>query len=76
MLISLLLILKVPIYVTAAALAITTAYYSDRYGKRSPFVIGFMLVIMAGFIICISTAGKSPGAVYAGVFIAVCGTLH
>lgn len=70
---SLFLFLQVPIYVVAAALAVTGAYFSDRHGQRSPFIIGFMVAIGVGFIICIAASGKAPGAVYAGVFIAVCG---
>ncbi|KAM5440034.1 hypothetical protein McanMca71_004966 [Microsporum canis] len=67
-------LLTVPIYVTAATLAVIVAFYSDRTGKRSPFVIGCMSLIGIGFIICISAAGRGvPGVVYAGVFIAICG---
>ncbi|EGD87719.1 hypothetical protein H112_04185 [Trichophyton rubrum D6] len=67
-------LLTVPIYVTAATLAVVIAFYSDRSGKRSPFVIGCMCLIGIGFIICISAAGRGvPGVVYAGVFIAICG---
>ncbi|EFE43420.1 hypothetical protein TRV_01805 [Trichophyton verrucosum HKI 0517] len=67
-------LLTVPIYVTAATLAVVVAFYSDRSGKRSPFVIGCMCLIGIGFIICISAAGRGvPRVVYAGVFIAICG---
>ncbi|KAF2968781.1 hypothetical protein GQX73_g4834 [Xylaria multiplex] len=64
-------LLTVPIYVTAALLAIVVAYFSDRVGKRSPFVVTCMCAILVGFILCISTS--NPGAVYAGVFIAAAG---
>ncbi|KAI0442473.1 major facilitator superfamily domain-containing protein [Xylaria telfairii] len=64
-------LLTVPIYVTAAILAIVVAYFSDRVGKRSPFVVTCMLAILLGFILCISTS--KPGVVYAGVFIATAG---
>ncbi|KAI0200316.1 major facilitator superfamily domain-containing protein [Astrocystis sublimbata] len=63
-------LLTVPIYVTAAILAVLVAYFSDRVGKRSPFVIVCLLAILLGFILCI-TGG--PGVVYAGVFIATAG---
>ncbi|KAK2731984.1 hypothetical protein FQN57_003045 [Myotisia sp. PD_48] len=67
-------LLTVPIYVTAAALAVIGAWFSDRKGQRSPFILGFMVAIGVGFIICISASGRGlPGVVYAGVFIAVCG---
>ncbi|KAI0539229.1 major facilitator superfamily domain-containing protein [Xylaria digitata] len=64
-------LLTVPIYVTAALLAIVVAYFSDRVGKRSPFVVTCMCAILVGFILCISTS--NPSAVYAGVFIAAAG---
>ncbi|KAL1604917.1 hypothetical protein SLS60_004458 [Paraconiothyrium brasiliense] len=61
-------LLTVPIYITASVLAVGTAWVSDRYGRRSPFILvclGFMAI---GFIMCLSTG--TPGVVYAGVFIA------
>ncbi|KAI0515276.1 major facilitator superfamily domain-containing protein [Xylaria bambusicola] len=64
-------LLTVPIYVTASILAVVVAYFSDRVGKRSPFVIGCLIVILVGYILCISTG--TPGVVYAGVFIAAAG---
>jgi MFS family permease len=65
---------QVPIYVTAAVVAVIGAFFSDRRGTRSPFIIGFMCMIGIGFIICIAAAGRGlPGLVYAGVFIAVVG---
>ncbi|PGH20341.1 hypothetical protein AJ80_03609 [Polytolypa hystricis UAMH7299] len=67
-------LLTVPIYVTAAVIAVVGAYFSDRTGQRSPFILGFMSMVAVGFIICISASGRGvPGVVYAGVFIAVCG---
>ncbi|KAK7698164.1 hypothetical protein SLS64_012839 [Diaporthe eres] len=57
-------LMTVPIYVTAAILAVIFAYLSDRAGKRSPFIIPFL---------CISTdPTKHPRVVYGGVFIIVC----
>ncbi|KAI8635436.1 MFS general substrate transporter [Xylariaceae sp. FL1651] len=64
-------LLTVPIYITAAILAVVIAYFSDRVGKRSPFVITCMFAILIGFVLCISTS--NPGVVYAGVFIATAG---
>ncbi|KAH8160043.1 hypothetical protein CIB48_g8197 [Xylaria polymorpha] len=62
-------LLTVPIYVTAAILAIVVAYFSDRVGKRSPFVVVCMLAILLGFILCISTS--KPGVVSAGMAIQI-----
>ncbi|KAI1827963.1 major facilitator superfamily domain-containing protein [Xylaria intraflava] len=64
-------LLTVPIYIVAAILAVVAAYFSDRVGKRSPFVVASMTAILVGFILCISTS--NPGVVYAGVFIATSG---
>ncbi|KAI9747049.1 MAG: hypothetical protein M1835_002248 [Candelina submexicana] len=67
-------LLTVPIYIVAAALAVAVAWFSDRRGVRSPFILACMVPIGIGFIICISASGRGiPGLVYAGVFIAVCG---
>ncbi|KAI3397138.1 hypothetical protein diail_11199 [Diaporthe ilicicola] len=66
-------LMTVPIYVTAAILAVIFAYLSDRTGKRSPFIIGFLCVMIIGFAMCISTdPTKNPRVVYGGVFIIVC----
>ncbi|KAI4221043.1 MAG: hypothetical protein L6R36_007171 [Xanthoria steineri] len=68
-------LLTVPIYITAAVLAVAVAWFSDRSGQRSPYIFSCMCAIGIGFIICIgaSAHGGAPGAVYAGIFIAVCG---
>ncbi|KAG8528623.1 uncharacterized protein KY384_006310 [Bacidia gigantensis] len=68
-------LLTVPIYITAAVLAIGVAWTSDRTGQRSPYIFTCMCAILIGFIICISASahGGVPGVVYAGIFIAVCG---
>lgn len=61
-------LLTVPIYITASVLAVVTAWVSDRYGKRSPFILVCLGIMAVGFIMCLSTG--TPGVVYAGVFIA------
>ncbi|KAL9007974.1 MAG: hypothetical protein Q9173_006854 [Seirophora scorigena] len=68
-------LLTVPIYITAAILAVAVAWFSDRSGQRSPYIFSCMCAIGVGFIICISASahGGVPGVVYAGIFIAVCG---
>lgn len=62
--------MTVPIYVTAAILAVVTAYFSDRVGKRSAFIVPFLCIMIVGFSMCISTS--NPNVVYAGVFISAC----
>ncbi|TKA82237.1 hypothetical protein B0A49_00422 [Cryomyces minteri] len=63
-------LLTVPIYITASILAVATAWTSDRAGKRSPFIFGYMCILAIGFVMCISST--KPGVIYAGVFIAAC----
>lgn len=41
--------MTVPIYITAAILAVIVAYISDRVGKRSPFIVGFLCMMIVGF---------------------------
>jgi len=62
--------MTVPIYITAAILAVVVAYCSDKVGKRSPFIFGFLIMMAVGFIMCVST--RNPKVVYGGVFIAAC----
>ncbi|KAL3963067.1 hypothetical protein ACCO45_000071 [Purpureocillium lilacinum] len=63
-------LMTVPIYITAAILAVIVAYCSDRVGKRSPFMITLMCIMAVGFAMCISSS--NPKVVYGGVFIAAC----
>lgn len=42
-------LMTVPIYGTAAVLSVVVAYLSDKAGKRSPFIICLMFVILAGY---------------------------
>lgn len=72
-------LLTIPIYVTAAVLAILVCWLSDKAAKRGasrwPYVFVPMVVILIGFVMAISASAKGgvPGVVYAGVFIATCG---
>jgi MFS family permease len=63
-------LLTVPIYITASVLAVAVAYMSDKYGKRSPFILVCLGIMAVGFIMCIATT--TPGVVYAGVFLVAC----
>lgn len=42
-------LMTVPIYITASILAVIGAYFSDKVGKRSPFVISLLFVMVVGF---------------------------
>ncbi|KAH8703055.1 MFS nicotinic acid transporter Tna1 [Talaromyces proteolyticus] len=67
-------LLTLPIYITAAIVSVIAALFSDKAGQRSPFILGFFLCIIAGFIICIVSSGRGvPGVVYFGTFLAVVG---
>ncbi|KAK4220965.1 high-affinity nicotinic acid transporter [Podospora fimiseda] len=61
-------LMTIPIYATAAILGIVVSYFADRVGKRSPFIIGPLLFMLIGFLICITCT--KPHVVYAEVFIA------
>lgn len=63
-------LLTVPIYITASVLAIAVAWWSDRVGKRYPFILTCLCIMAVGFIMCV--ASSTPGVIYAGVFIAAC----
>jgi len=63
-------LLTVPIYITASVLAVAVAWYSDRKGKRYPFILICLCIMAVGFIMCVSSS--TPGVIYAGVFIAAC----
>lgn len=72
-------LLTIPIYITAAVLAVVLCWLSDRGVRRGAarwvYVFVPMCVILVGFVMTIaaSAVGGVPGVVYAGIFIAVCG---
>lgn len=51
--------MTIPIYITASILAVLFAYISDRVGKRSPFIVGFLCIMVVGFTmyVTLSTGG-------------------
>lgn len=51
--------MTVPIYVAAAILAVIFAYLSDRVGKRSPFIIPFLCVMIIGFAMYVVTSSAT-----------------
>ncbi|KAF5359888.1 hypothetical protein D9756_002947 [Leucocoprinus leucothites] len=58
-------------YIPSAALTAIVAFVSDRMKIRGPFVLGFMPIAMAGFIIAIVSEGT--GARYAALFLIAIG---
>ncbi|KAL5362166.1 MFS general substrate transporter [Aspergillus floccosus] len=67
-------LLTVPIYITAAIVAVLSAAISDRIGQRSPLLFLHLSCIIVGFIICLAASGRGvPGVVYFGIFLTVVG---
>ncbi|KAB5511617.1 major facilitator superfamily transporter [Coniochaeta sp. 2T2.1] len=57
-------LMTVPIYITAAILAVVFAWISDKVGKRSPFMVGFLLMMLVGFSMALGSS--NPKVVYGG----------
>lgn len=67
-------LLTIPVYITACIASITVAYFSDRTGLRSPFILGGYCLMLIGFIMAVSANPVTkPGVVYAGVYIVALG---
>ena len=67
-------LLTIPIYVSAAVIAVLVCWLSDRAAKagrsRSKYIIGCMIAIITGYVLAIAgSAGHVPGVVYAGELI-------
>ncbi|KAH7928130.1 MFS general substrate transporter [Leucogyrophana mollusca] len=65
-------LLTVPPYVVATACTITAAYYSDKLGIRSPFILAGLVACVVGYLINISDA--PAGVKYFGTFFCVAGS--
>ncbi len=67
-------LMSIPVYVVASIVSVVQAWFSDRFGRRSPFLVVNFLTMLVGFCIAIGCDPVSqPGAIYAGVFIAASG---
>jgi hypothetical protein len=62
----------VPVFVFAAIVLLVSAYYSDKYKVRSPFIFAGECMALVGFIINITNAPR--GAKLFGMFLAVAGS--
>ncbi len=49
-------LLTVPIYITASILAVVVAWFSDRAGKRSLFILPLLAFMAVGFIMFVFTS--------------------
>ncbi|QFZ28711.1 putative uncharacterized transporter [Clavispora lusitaniae] len=67
-------LMSAPIYVVAAVFSIAQAFWSNRNGYRSPFLIFNFLCMAVGYTIALAIdPRKNPHAVYAGLYIAALG---
>ncbi|GEQ69381.1 hypothetical protein JCM33374_g3052 [Metschnikowia sp. JCM 33374] len=67
-------LMSVPIYVVATFCSIVQAWYSDRVGLRSPFLIFNQACLIAGYGICICVDPQQhPGVVYGACYIIALG---
>lgn len=64
-------LMSVPPYVAGCIATIAGGYAADRAQKRGPFMMGFCLVAIIGFVLLIST--HHAPVQYVGTFFAVCG---
>lgn len=65
-------LMTVPVYVLACFCTICGSLASDKVGQRGPFIMGFTLISITGFVLLISSA--APRTQYAGTFLAAAGT--
>jgi len=66
-------LMTVPVYALACFCTICGSLASDKVGQRGPFIMGFALIAIAGFVMLISSA--APRIQYAGTFLAASGRL-
>jgi cyanate permease len=64
-------ILSTPPTIFAVIMSITTGIVADRLHMRSPFIVGYSLLVMVGYALI--GWGPNQGARLTGIFLAVCG---
>jgi predicted MFS family arabinose efflux permease len=64
-------LMTIPVYSFAAVIGIAVSKSSDNVGKRTPFIGSSFIVVLVGFIMCVSSS--KPAVVYAGIFLAAAG---
>ena len=76
--------MTIPIYVAAVIALIAVAYFSDRAGDRSTYLMGSLIVGLVGYIglMAIPKNGSAAGGLFAmlflvaaGLYATVCGTV-
>lgn len=67
-------LMTIPIYITASIFSVVQAFFSDKVGMRSPFMVVNMVFLLVGYSLAIATnPADKPGVIYAGVYIAALG---
>ncbi|CEP60799.1 uncharacterized protein LALA0_S01e19218g [Lachancea lanzarotensis] len=59
--------MSVPVYVLAATVFLSSAYLSDRFNLRGPFILGFNMVTIVGYILMLTV--KSNGVKYFACYL-------
>ena len=68
-------LMTVPPYIAAVFFSLITAYYSDKLNIRSPFIFGYQIILIIGYIMAICVDIKThPGVTYAAMFLIVIGS--
>ncbi|KAG5361043.1 putative transporter [Yarrowia sp. B02] len=62
-------LLTIPIYAVGAIASVTQAWFSDRYGKRSPLVIMNLFFMLLGYLMAYNLSHTSPAGVYVGCYL-------
>lgn len=67
-------LLSVPIFIVATVFSIFQSYVSSYFGVRSPFLILDYLIMLVGYIVCITgDPVNHPRVIYAGSYICALG---
>lgn len=66
-------LMTVPPYAIATALTLTLATFSERTGRRAPFILGATSIAIVGYIILLSAPTNKPAISYVGTIFAATG---
>ncbi|KAI0161789.1 major facilitator superfamily domain-containing protein [Hypoxylon sp. FL1284] len=63
--------MTIPVYCLGAVSLVTNCYFSDKFNRRAPFLVGCCAPVVAGYLTAVGS--PNPHAGYAGMFILVLG---
>ena len=66
-------LMSVPPYAVATALTITLAVFSERTGRRAPFILFATSIAIIGYIILLTAPAGKPAVSYVGTIFAAAG---